>query len=138
MIFSCLRIFGIVILINFCGAHAAEKNGAEPDLYIKLPTFLVPVIQNRKIKAAYSISLMLELSDKEYRQDVSLLNPRIIDSILIDLYGLFGVIWDPYIHINLEELKARLLKIVHKVSGPHRIKSVLIQEFHSQIKDNQT
>jgi hypothetical protein len=115
-------------------AWGDEKNDADPNIYVRLPDFLVPVIQNREIKASYKLSLMIQLTESHYGESVSLLKPRIVDAIILDLYGVFSIIWEPYVHIPLKDLKKRLLRIAQKIAGKSAVKDILVQEFQSQLK----
>lgn len=128
-----LRLLLVCSLFNL-PTWAEEKSSHEPSLYVALPTFLVPVIQNRQIKAAYSISLVIELTSPQHTDTVSILKPKLVDAILVDLYGVLSIIWQPNVYIPLEDLKKRLIRIAKKTVGAAVIKNVLIQEFHSQLK----
>lgn len=115
-----------------CAGWAAEKNMSEPDLYVKLPNFVVPIIQDRTVKIIYKLGLFLELTNPQHGETVGLLRPRLIDAILVDLYGALGVIWDSAYQIKLTELKERLLRVARTITGEGVIKDILIQEFQSQ------
>jgi hypothetical protein len=110
-------------------AHS-EKVG---DLFVKLPMLMVPVVQERQLKAVYSLRLIIELNSFDTVERAQLLSPRLIDKILTDLYGLFALIWHPDLHIRLIDIKKRLHRVCEGVLGQQSIRSVLIQDFNRQL-----
>ena len=108
------------------------KSEGEPSQFIKLPTFIIPVIQDRQLVTAYSVDITIETTSKEIAHEVHPFKPRLIDALFADMYSVFCLVWSPDTRVLLKDLKSRLLRVSQKVAGTKRIRSVLIQNFGEQ------
>lgn len=109
-----------------------EKSEGEPSQFVKLPTFIIPVIQDRQIVTAYSVDITIEATSKEIAQEIHPFKPRLIDALFADMYSVFCLVWSPDTRVLLKDLKSRLLRVAQKVAGAKRVRSVLIQNFGEQ------
>jgi hypothetical protein len=112
--------------------HAEESSSSAGDLFIRPPLFVIPVIQERKIKAIYSIEVVLEMRDKQAADLAQKIFPCLIDAIYVDLYSVLSIVWEPGFRINLSGVKQRLQRACNKVLGADTIRAVLIQSFNQQ------
>lgn len=113
--------------------ESEEKSGGEATPYMALPTFIIPVIQDRQLVTAYSIDITVEATSKEIMPELFIFRPRIIDALFTDMYSVFCLVWSPDTRVLLKDLKVRLLRVTQKVAGKKRVRSVLIQSFGEQL-----
>lgn len=102
--------------------------------FVKLPKFRVPVVQDRELKTYYLVELAIECDNAEAAHKVYRNRPRLIDALIVDLYSVFGLLWNPDFHADLEELKKRLAKVCSKVLGTDLFDKVLVQNFTITLK----
>ncbi len=112
---------------------AEEKEANAGALFVKIPIFVVPVIQNRDLRALYSITLILEVADHKIVDQAAKVMPVLNDRIYTDLYGLLSVVWNPEVNIPIADIKKRLQLVCEKVLGKNSVKAVLVQDFSRQI-----
>ena len=105
-------------------------------VYVQIPAFQVPVIQDRVHKTNFLLEIVIEARDHEKAIRVYQMRAKLIDAIFVDLYSVFAVIWHPLFHVELDELKERLFKICLKVLGRSLMKDVLIQNFTVEFSGN--
>ena len=102
-------------------------------IFFNLPSFVIPVIQNRTLQQVYSVDIILEMASTDNLQHAHKISPKLIDGIFTDLYGMLCIVWSPTVNIHLIDLKGRIFKISNGILGKDFVKSVLIQDFKTHI-----
>ena len=100
---------------------------AIPENFIRLPRLVIPVIQNSYARDNFTILLVVEANGMEKADELRKFTPRLTNLAYSDIYGLFAVVWEPGYHINLKELKDRLVRRYNEVFGKDMVKDVLVE-----------
>lgn len=101
-------------------------------IYVHIPSFRIPIIQDGINRSNFLIEIMVEAYDHDKALFIYKMRPKIIDGLLVDLHGVFSVIWHPEFHVDLVELKERLFRKCEEILGKNVIKDLLVQQFTTQ------
>ncbi|MAH06131.1 MAG: flagellar basal body-associated FliL family protein [Pseudomonadota bacterium] len=111
--------------------HAKKKkgHGDEAIEFVQLDPLILPIVDRNGLSQVVSIVVALEVDSKEDAEKVKMLQPKIKDAFISEMYG---VIHNP---AGLQEgnivkvriLKERLGKIGRKVLGDDVVNDVLLQ-----------
>ena len=93
---------------------------------IKLDPITVPVLQGGEVKSYYSFILDIGIKDESKYEHANSNAPRIIDSIVTQLYIVFNLIWRKEIGDDLTMIEERLIKAVNSVLGGDIIKNIYL------------
>lgn len=133
-------LLGLLLLVWSPPHLNSEESGSNKEetppvsgQFIKLHPMMIPVVQNRQLIGAYSISLVVEATSLEAADALRKIQPTLRDALLTDIYGLFSLVWDAEKRVHLPDFKARLLRVAQAAVGKERVKEVLIQSFQRQI-----
>jgi flagellar basal body-associated protein FliL len=108
------------------GSAAAAKP-AEPPRYIDLPPLVVPVFQGDAVVANIQVSLKVEANGAAGEDKIQKIMPRLNDALLRDLYAYIPRALARKDHLDVPQLKQRLLMVSRKVAGEDAIRDILIQ-----------
>lgn len=128
----------LTILMVFSGnAHAsgAAKPAHDGPIYVDFKNIVVPVIKKNGRTGVVSISLMAEVANADDQNKVTHRMPKYKDAFIRALYG--SLENERYMKngtLNIDSIKARLLKSAHYVSKgeDNPIKDILFQNIGQQ------
>ena len=109
-----------------------SKTVSETDMvkthYVKIPALILPVIGDNGVEQIVSIVVLIEATSKESADSINEAAPRINDAFITELYGSLdrrermknGL-------LDVVYLKQRMTELAVKITGPDKIKDILIQ-----------
>lgn len=106
---------------------AMEKSENMPDLFVRVPKMVVPIIQNREFKGQYAMIVVVQAKDEKSADILRRLTPIVLDTLFGELYSTLSIVWSPTLHLTGLEVKQRLLKRLAKKFGEDKVKEILIQ-----------
>lgn len=131
----------ICALSILCAPAFAEGEGGgafggdprlDSELYIRLDRLVVPVVQERDLKATYILETVIRAKDRKAALRLRFRRPILLDALYSDVYGVLNVVWDKKLHIDLQDLKKRILRILNESVKEPLVEEVFIQVFQRQ------
>lgn len=106
-----------------------------PDpVYLKLDTFVVPVLRGGVIDGFVRLEVTLELRDAEAKREFDRRMAKLRDAILTDLHALIPLrragASERLSSTDVAAIKGRLMKIVESQVGAGVVRDVLLEEAH--------
>jgi flagellar basal body-associated protein FliL len=112
------------------GAASREARGDRLPAteFVTLEPFTVPVVVDGKFGEQFTLVIALELEDEDMRDDVVHLTPRVRNEIYQFLFkSVTFRSGEPRIP-RTADLRAQLFRVVHGVTGPKHVKSIVVQQ----------
>lgn len=111
---------------------------AQPDennpMYLNFGEMGIPIIQNRHVKGILTLSVTLDLGSGESRKIVEPYRSYLKDKVFWELYNTYAITWTPDLRVNMQEIKDKTLKIVHKYFTPDQVKGALVFDFRNIVR----
>lgn len=126
-IFSCMWL---------PSAHARELT-VNNELFVEISEMIVPIIQRRRVKGFFSITLAVDCPTMEASQRVQKIIPILRDKFFWDMYVLLGVIWSPEFRTDIKEMKKRLKKRADQILGKDYVTDILVINFQEHERRNE-
>lgn len=106
----------------------AAKADVKDLKFVRLDPLVLPIIDNHGVSQVVTLVVALEVYGDEAAEKAEGLSPRLKDAYIQDMYGVLnrkaslegGV-------IKVDQLKARLNRVTHKVLGKDQVNDVLLQ-----------
>lgn len=100
--------------------------------YYEIKRLILPVIRRRGLEGHITLKVLLELYDPKYRTEIVAKMPILRDDFIRVLNRYIAHRPRLLLNVNLEEIKALLLKSAVKTMGPGKVKRVLVQAVASR------
>ena len=105
----------------------AQKASLEVPEFVDIENLSIPVIREGRVEKYITISVSLEMADKESKVLADEAFPRLKDAIFRDLHSYFSMQQASSAGLNVSQVKARLLWAADRAIGKGRVKQVIIQ-----------
>lgn len=125
-------LWGVMTLTSSRVDAEFDRRVPVPEAFVRLPKFLVPIVQNRELKQFCSFVIVIEAVDEAAASRIREVLPRISHMAFVDSYALFGIVWRDDLRVHLPELKKRLKERYNSYFKKELVKEVLIQSFSEQ------
>ena len=107
--------------------HAPEPVPGAP-VFVRLPLFVIPVIEGEEVTRTVTVGVALELAEGQTAESIEPKRPVLIDAFFKELYGMFGQRSRAGRIAEEGTIKERLGRVADRVLGPGVVKQVLIQQ----------
>lgn len=111
---------------------------AQPDdnnpMYLNFGEMGIPIIQNRRVKGILTLSITLDLGTGESRKKVEPYRSYLKDKVFWELYNTYAVTWTPDLRVDMQDIKNKTMKIVHKYFSPEEVKDALVFDFRNIVR----
>ncbi len=97
--------------------------------YFRLPIIFVPAIKTNQLKGILQIRVVMKIDQRKAFNIAKQLVPRIADSIFVDLFKAFNLLWYPKYDPSPATIKNRIFQTIQQVLGKNGIDSIIIQDF---------
>ena len=104
-----------------------RKASLEVPEFVDIENLSIPVIREGRVEKYITISVSLEMTNKESKALADEAFPRLKDAIFRDLYSYFSMQQSGNAGLNVAQVKSRLLWAAERAIGDGRIKQVIIQ-----------
>lgn len=125
-------VFGAAGFFNLSPISSAYAGGgkgaAEGPSFVELDPLVLPIIDNNGVSQTVSLVIALEAHDAEAAAEIELMQPKLKDAYIQDMYGMLNkhaALKGGIIQIGM--LKERLSEISLKVMGEDKVDDVLLQ-----------
>ena len=110
-------------------AEKADKADRKaPYEFVELDPLILPIVDAQGFSQTVSLVIVLEVPDAKSQKKIEAITPRLKDAFIQDLYGVLNrqaALADGVVQVAA--LKARLNKIIVKVTGEDAVNDVLLQ-----------
>lgn len=105
-----------------------DGHGGGDVAFVEMSPMILPIIDEQGVSQVVTLVIVLEASDAAAAEELKLLEPRLKDAYIQDMYGVLnrkasmqgGV-------IRVDQLKARLNRVSTRVLGEGKVNDVLLQ-----------
>lgn len=109
-------------------AETGEQSNASADpVYLDVKNLVIPIIRNREIQKYVLFRITLEMHDKNTKDEVRLVFPRLKDAFIKDLFDYYAYRTPGAGGINVNAVRRRLKRASDRTVGKGKVKNVLIQ-----------
>lgn len=97
-------------------------------IYVHLPVLVLPMISEQGAQQTVTLLVNVEVDSFGTANDLHDKRPRVMDAMLRALYGKLGEgdLLDGKL-VNIDRVKEQVAKAVAEVTGPNKVRNVLIQ-----------
>lgn len=111
----------------------AEEPAADP-VFIEFSPLQIPLIDGGRVSELFAISLAIEARSAEDGDQVVLYSPRLNDAFLQVLYGVMEKDQLNDGTLNMQLVKARVLRACNEILGEGVVQDVLVQAIGQQVR----
>lgn len=104
-----------------------QKASLDVPEFVDIENLSIPVIREGRVEKYITISVSLEMVNKDAKTLADEAFPRLKDAIFRDLYSYFSMQQPGNAGLNVGQVKSRLLWAAERAIGEGRIKQVIIQ-----------
>ena len=104
-----------------------EEDNLEQAEFVDIENLAISVIKGGRVIRYITISLSLEMKDKEAKKLGDLALPRLKDEIFRDLHSYFSMQKPEQTGINVAQVKARLMWAAERAIGRDKVRQIIIQ-----------
>lgn len=95
---------------------------------MRLPLFVIPVIEGDEVTRSVSVGVVLELAEGQTATSIEPKRPVLVDAFYRELYGMFAQRSSADRIAEDRTIKERLARTADRVLGPGVVREVLIQQ----------
>jgi flagellar basal body-associated protein FliL len=97
-------------------------------VFVRLPLFVIPVIEGGEVTRQVTVGVALELAEGQTTESIEPKRPVLIDAFFKELYGMFAQRSGAGRIADDQTIKVRLGRVTDSVLGPGVVKQILIQQ----------
>ncbi len=119
-------------------AETTSEATEEPSLvamlrFIELEPIVLPVIREGQITLHVTTVIAIELAEPMPKEQVRTISPRVRDTILSELHGLYGIRYVQERGFDLPVVRVRLRQAAERVLGPGTVTQALVKTIHTRV-----
>ena len=104
-----------------------EERTLEEAEFVDIENLAISVIKEGRVDRYITISVSLEMNDKDAKELGDLAFPRLKDEIFRDLHSYFSMQKPGQTGINVAQVKARLMWAAERAIGRGKVRQIIIQ-----------
>lgn len=104
-----------------------ERASLEVPEFVDIENLSIPVIREGRVEKYITISVSLEMANKDAKILADEAFPRLKDAIFRDLHSYFSMQQSASPGLNVSQVKSRILWAAERAIGEGRVKQVIIQ-----------
>jgi flagellar basal body-associated protein FliL len=108
-------------------AGAIEEKSLEEPEFVDIENLSISVIREGRVDRYITISVSLEMFDKDAKEHGDEAFPRLKDAVFRDLHSYFSMQQAGQTGINVAQVKSRLMWAAERAIGRGKVKQIIIQ-----------
>lgn len=107
--------------------EAQKEESLEEAEFVDIENLSIPVIREGRVDRYITISVSLEMRDKDAKELGDEAFPRLKDAVFRDLYSYFSMQQSGQSGINVAQVKSRLMWAAERAIGKGQVRQIIIQ-----------